>query len=103
RTPWSARRFIWISPDGGAAARPVFQTPAGAWPRDGFLEPGLFESGCMKDKVLPPYIIWLGVWLAMLIAILVIGSWQDNLGRQEALAKSGQRELAGICSIFPYA
>ena len=57
----------------------------------------------MKDKVLPPYIIWLGVWLAMLIAILVIGSWQDNLKRQEALAKSGQRELASICSIFPYA
>jgi len=57
----------------------------------------------MKDKVLPPYIIWLGVWLAMLIAILVIGSWQDNLKRQEALAKSSQRELVGICSIFPYA
>ncbi|MFZ0051512.1 MAG: hypothetical protein WAK96_07025 [Desulfobaccales bacterium] len=57
----------------------------------------------MKEKVLPPYIIWLGVWLAMLIAILVIGSWQDNLKRQEALAKSGQRELMGICSIFPYA
>lgn len=57
----------------------------------------------MKEKVLPPYIIWLGVWLAMLIAILVIGSWQDNLKRQEALAKSGQRELAAICSIFPYA
>jgi hypothetical protein len=57
----------------------------------------------MKDKGLPPYIIWLGVWLAMLIAILVIGSWQDNLKRQEALAKSSQRELVGICSIFPYA
>ncbi|MGD0828110.1 MAG: hypothetical protein ABSA09_08505 [Desulfobaccales bacterium] len=57
----------------------------------------------MKDKVLPPYIIWLGVWLAMFSAILVFGSWQDNLNRQEALAKSGQRELVGICSIFPYA
>src|SRR5208337_1521411 len=57
----------------------------------------------MKDRVLSPYIIWLGVWLAMFIAILVFGSWQNNLTRQEALTKSGQQELAGVCSILPYA
>ncbi len=57
----------------------------------------------MKDKFLPPYIIWLGVWLAMFIAILVLGSWQDHLNRQETLAESGQRELVGISSILPYA
>ncbi|MGB8872545.1 MAG: hypothetical protein WCB64_06240 [Desulfobaccales bacterium] len=57
----------------------------------------------MKDKFLPPYIVWLGVWLAMFIAILVIGSWQNNLNRQEALTESGQQELQGICRIFPYA
>ena len=57
----------------------------------------------MKDKFLPPYIIWLGVWLAMFIAILVIGSWQNNLNRQETLTESGRQELLGICRIFPYA
>jgi len=57
----------------------------------------------MKFKFFRPSVIWLGIWLAIFSAMLIIASWQNDLYWRSDLAKSGQLELVTVERIMPYA
>lgn len=57
----------------------------------------------MDNKFYHPWIVWLGIWLAIFFAIIIIGSWQVSLYWQDNLAKSGKQEFIAVRSILPYA
>jgi len=57
----------------------------------------------MKSKFYRPGVIWLGVWLAIFFAILLIASWQNNLYWRANLARFGDQELVAVEKILPYA
>jgi hypothetical protein len=57
----------------------------------------------MKSKFFRPPVIWLGIWLAIFSAMIIIASWQNDLYWRSDLAKSGQLELVTVARILPYA
>ena len=57
----------------------------------------------MKSKFYRPNVIWLGVWLAIFFAMLLIASWQNDLYWRGDLAKFSQLELVTVGRILPYA
>ena len=57
----------------------------------------------MKSKFFRPHIIWLGVWLAIFFAMLLIAAWQNDLYWRADLAKFSQLELVTVERILPYA
>ena len=57
----------------------------------------------MKSKFLRPQVIWLGVWLAIFFAMLLIAAWQNDLYWRGDLAKFSQLELVTVERILPYA
>jgi hypothetical protein len=57
----------------------------------------------MKSKFFRPNVIWLGVWLAISFAMLIIASWQNDLYWRGDLAKFSQLEMVTVGRILPYA
>ncbi|MFI5330313.1 MAG: hypothetical protein ACHQ2F_04660 [Desulfobaccales bacterium] len=57
----------------------------------------------MKSKFFRPHVIWLGVWLAIFFAMLLIAAWQNDLYWRGDLAKFSQLELVTVERILPYA
>jgi hypothetical protein len=57
----------------------------------------------MKSKFFRPNVIWLGVWLAIFFAVLIIASWQNDLYWRGNLAKFSQLEMVTVGRILPYA
>jgi hypothetical protein len=57
----------------------------------------------MKSKFFRPPVIWLGIWLAIFSAMLIIASWQNDAYWRSDLARSGQLELVTVARILPYA
>ena len=57
----------------------------------------------MKSKFFRPHFIWLGVWLAIFFAMLLIAAWQNDLYWRADLAKFSQLELVTVERIVPYA
>ena len=57
----------------------------------------------MKSKFFRPNVIWLGVWLAIFFAMLLIAAWQNDLYWRGDLAKFSQLEMVTVGRILPYA
>ncbi len=57
----------------------------------------------MKDRFFRPSIVWFGVWLAIFIAILLIGSWQTRLYWQDEFADAANLEILTLRALLPAA
>jgi hypothetical protein len=57
----------------------------------------------VKRKFFPPHVIWFGVWLAFFLAIVTVGTWQNNLYQHSELTKSGQLQIIEARTVLPYA
>ena len=57
----------------------------------------------MNPRFLRPNIIWAGVWLAVFMAIFIIGYWQSNLYWENTFERVQQREFKILRDVSPYA
>ncbi len=57
----------------------------------------------MKYKFFRPNMIWLGIWLAIFVVMLLIGSWQNDLYWRDSQTKLKNLEFITIQTVLPYA